>query len=345
MGPEYVTVSAGGGTYTGWKKVTVRASMRQACRNFQLTTTEMSAAGASEYNFPPGTDISISANGDLVCKGYVNVYAPSGDAKSHTVEIEGRGKGQDFVDCAAKHKKGNFQKKKPDQIAQELDLWGLGLKAEVQLEPIDYFQLNQGETAHAAVERALRDQYASMVGQADGSIKITNAKAAKRHSGGLIEGHNIRSFKGRFSDEKRHSECEVKGQRRHGTKESDLRIKESAQDSGVKRNRPKILVHEGDTTKERAKRRAQNESDRAQGFSVAATIVVQGWRDDGGKLWEPNHLVFIQSPSLKLNGDLLIESVNFHQDEKQSWSEIHCVNPKAYQGKSGQANRSGGQWN
>jgi len=216
--------------------------------------------------------------------------------------------------------------------------------AEVPLEVIEYFQLHQGATSWQEIERALRDQGVVQSGQPDGSIKLTNAKAAKRHAGGIIEGVNLVDGEADITDDKRFSETTVKGQRRKGTKAKDLRIKEQAQDNGIKRYRPKLIVAETDTNQKRAKKRAENESNRAQGFSVKARILVQGWRDQGGKLWCPNHLVYISSPSLELEGDLLLETVDFHQTEKQSHTTLGFVHPKAYQGSGGKANKSGKQW-
>jgi prophage tail gpP-like protein len=277
--------------------------------------------------------------------GYTNSYAPSGDGKTHSVLIQGRGRGQDFVDSAAVHDTGMWENKTPDQIAKDLDKFGVGIKAMVPLQPIPMWNLYQGETAHGTIERALRDQFATMMGTADGSIEITNASVAKRHSGGLIEGHNILKFSGKITDDRRFSETTVKGQRREGVKASDLRVTQRFKDTGIRRYRPKILVQETDTNKDRALRRAQHESERAQGFSVRATIITQGWRDDGGKVWEPNHLVFVQSPSLKIAGDMLIETVTYTQSSKGGTvSEIGLVHPKAYKGKAGAASKTSSDW-
>lgn len=321
----------------GWVSVHVHAALGKAVRSFDLQTTD-------RFKFPPGTPVEITANGDLVLKGYSNLYKPQVNPQSHPIRIAGRGRGQDFVDCSAIHKKGHFENKKPEDIAKELDHWGVIAGSEIPTEIIEYFQLHQGATGWEEIERALRDQGVVQSGQPDGSIKFTNAKAAKRHAGGIIEGVNLHDGEAEISDDRRFSETQVKGQRRKGTKAEDLRIKETANDSGVKRYRPKLIVAETDTNKKRAKKRAENESNRAQGFSVKANIMVQSWRDQAGTLWTPNSLVYIFSPSLDLDGDLLLETVDYHQDEKHTWSRLQFVHPKAYQGKAGKANKSGKQW-
>jgi prophage tail gpP-like protein len=340
LNPEKITVIAGGMSYEGWEEVEVSAAIKEAARSFRLQTTEGSVMGVA-FAFPPGTPIQILANGQLVLDGYVNVYAPDFDATSHKVTISGRGKGQDFVDCAAKKPPGYWENQTPDKIAAELDLFGVGVKAAVPLKPIPYFQLNQGETAFEAAERAIRHQGATMMGEPDGSISITNARVAMRHAGGLIEGRNIRRGSAKLSDDKRHSEIEVKGQGRLGHGDPALRVKRMAMDPGVMRYRPKILINEGDTDDARAQSRADHERDRAQGLAVKATIETQGWRDDGGKLFTPNHLIYVASPTLKIMGDMLIEKVSLSQDNGRDGSiaKLDLVNAKAYGGEGG-ANQS-----
>lgn len=342
LNPELVVVIAGGVPYAGWEKVQISASMRQECREFMLQTTERSTPFISEFNFPPGTPIQIIANGALMVDGYVNRYCPQGDSKSHYVTIHGRSAAQDIVDCAAVHSPAYWENKTPDQIGQELDHFGVGITAKIPLRPIPYHQLYQGEAVQETLERALRDQKATMMGVERG-IEITNATAAGRHAGGLIHGHNIRNFRGSLTDDRQFSETVVKGQRREGTEDTDLQIEEKALNARVKRYRPKLIVQETDSNPKRARDRAEHESNRAAGFSIAATIVTQGWRDDGGVVWRPNNLVFVSSPPLKIMGDMLIEAVTWKQDEGGSDSEIHVVNAKAYEGDGG-SNQSSGGW-
>ena len=345
LNPEFVTVAAGGSLYDGWERVEVTASMKEAARTFKLDTTEHSTVFASTWNFPPGTPVQILANGSLLLDGYVNEYAPQGDAENHTVSVSGRGKGQDFIDSSAMYEPGFWENKAPDRIAKDLDMFGIGIRPRIPLEKIPYYQTNQGETCFRCVERAIRHQRATMMGEPDGSISITNASVAGRHSGGLIEGHNILRYSGQISDQDRHSEINVKGQNRKGHGEENLRIKETAKDPGVKRHRPKIIVNETDTDKKRARSRAEHERDRRQGFAVRATITTQGWRDDGGTVWTPNMLVFVQSASLKISGDMLIESVTLTQDQGRegSLAQLSLVNAKAYGGDGG-AGGSAAEW-
>jgi len=343
MGTEYVTAGAGGGSFAGWKKVEVTAALDEAARSFTLETSER----PGQFAFPPGTPITILATGALLVDGFVNKYHASGAAKTHQVRIAGRGKGQDFIDGSAVHPKGHAKMKSPVKFANEFQGIGTLVRDEIGLEPVDYQQIYQGETGFRFLERALRPHGATQMGNADGSISVTNASRATRAGGALIEGVNILEWSVDFDDSGRSSDYTVKGQRREGTKDEDLHIKESAQDSGVKRYRPRVIVHETDTDKKRAKNRAMHEKEKSAGKGTKAQITTQGWRDGGGALWTPNSIVFVSSPVLMhLVQDMLIEKIVFSQDDKSgTTAQLSLVDPRAHRGQGQSGGGSDAAWN
>lgn len=342
LNPEKVTVLAGGMEYSEWESVTINYSMKDATRGFSLVCTERPGA----FVFPPGTPLQILANGTLVLDGYVNRYQPQGDDRSHIITVAGRSKSQDFVDSSATNEPGYFENKDPGEIGQELDKFGVGVTAKVPLEKVPYVQIAQGETAFNVLERILRPQGAVQRGLADGSIEITNAEVAMTHAGALVDGWNIKQFSGSLTDDKRHSDYMVKGQGRLGHGDEFLRPFGTAVDGFVGRFRPRIIINEGDTDGKRAQSRADNEKSRAAGISVAATITTQGWRDEGGLLWEPNFKIMVMSPRyLKLVQPMLIESVTLTQNDGQgSLATLKLVDPAAYGGDSGGGSDSDASW-
>ena len=249
---EIITLDAGR-PYTGFKSVQITAALDEAARTFDLTMTE----APGEFSFPPGTEVDIRASGTLAARGYVNRYHADGDSRTHNIKIQGRGKGQDFVDSSADIPKGHLKNSTPGDLANQLDKFGVGISIKVPLREVPNQQVRQGETRETCVERYLRPQGAEMMGLADGSIEITNASVAQSVSAKLVEGINIKRFSVDLSDENRFSEYTVKGQNREGVGDENLRIKETINDSGVKRHRPKIIVSETDTDKQRARSRAQ----------------------------------------------------------------------------------------
>ena len=205
-------------------------------------------------------------------------------------------------------------------------------------------QIEPGSSAFRNVERYARQQGRVLMGEATGDIKITKA-GEQRHSGGLVEGKNIIDGSATLSQKNRHSEYKVKGSARNGTKEKDLRSEDKAKDPGVQRYRPKIMLMEGETDKGRNKKRAEAEKERRAGEGTKASIMVQGFHDEGGKLYEPSNQIWTESPALKIKQDMMIETFEFEQDAVGgSLAKLGLVDARAYGGKKAGSVSSGKEW-
>lgn len=348
MGPEIVSVSAGGAPYVSWKRFQATAALNDAARTFELECVHEMGATATTWIFGAGTAVKIALNGTLFVAGYVDRYQPRFTEEERTATISGRSKAADFVDSSAEHETGELKQKTVLDLAKSLDKYGVGVKADATLAKIPVLRITKGETAFRAVERYCRSQGLTLCGQADGSILITKG-GTKRHAGGLIEGHNIRAADADHNWSGRHSEYRVIGQRPDGHGAPNLEIERIARDAAVGRHRPVIVVVEEDIDDGRAATRAQNRRDRAAGASLKAQITVQGFRDDAGTLWEPGHLIYTEAPSLAIQQDMLIERVVLEQvdaegDAGGSTATLSLVDPRAYGGKAGKGGKSGGAW-
>src|SRR5579885_35596 len=103
MGEELVTVVAGGGRWTGFKKVTVSRKFSHAAGSFTLEIAE-ELGPATAGVFLPGTPIEILANGSLLLAAYVDRFQPKlGEHNQASATVSGRSKGQDFIDSSALH--------------------------------------------------------------------------------------------------------------------------------------------------------------------------------------------------------------------------------------------------
>jgi prophage tail gpP-like protein len=345
MGDEFVTVIAGGSRWTAWRRVTVRASFQDAARSFQIEAAAEHGGSATAWTFKAGTQIDILFNGTLACRGYVDRYQPKiGEHNVAEVTISGRSKSQDFIDSSAVHDTGQFKDKTPQEIGAELDKFGVGISTDEQLEKVPVYRITPGETAFRCVEKLCREQGVFPVGQADGSIKITKA-GKKKHAGAIAEGVNLKVGEADHNWSGRHSDVTVRGQKPYGHGEDALQIEGIARDAEVGRYRPVIIVHDGDTDKKRAKKRAGTRRDREAGNSLKANVTLQGCHDDGGELWEPGALVFVQSQFLDIQQDMAIETMVLSQDRKDgSLSVLSLVDPRALGGKGGKGGKAGAAW-
>ncbi len=340
-----VTVMAGGARWTAWRRVMVRASFKDAARSFQIEAAAEGGASRVRWTFKAGTPIDIFFDDALVCRGYVDRFQPklAGHDKAE-ITISGRSKSQDFIDSSAVHDTGQFKNRTPQEIGAALDQFGVGIVTDELLKKVPVYRITPGETAFRCVEKLCREQGVFVVGQADGSIMLTKG-GKRRHAGMLAEGVSILEIEADHNWSGRHSDVIVRGQAPYGHGADALQIEGIARDAEVGRYRPVIVLHDGDTDKDRAKKRAATRRDREAGNSLKAEVMAQGFADERGEIWNPGNLIFTQSDFADVRQDMAIETVLMTQDrERGSLSALSLVDPRALGGKGGGGGSAGGAW-
>lgn len=346
MVAEVISLSAGGTAWTAFENVSVRAHIDEAAREFRLVLALEAGGAGTAWTFKAGTKVTVAANGEQIVVGYVDKYQPGFTAAEARVTVSGRSLSQDMIDSSAVHATGRFENKTLADVAKEIDPAGLGVVVEGTLDKVAKIQITPGETAFQVIERVARSQGVTLTGMADGKIKARSPDAQRqRHAGGLIEGLNLKEADAVHDWSGRHSKVTVRGQTVIGHGTDALEIEAIAKDASVNRNRPLIIVVPEDTDRTRAKSRAKNHRDRAAGRSLSASLTVQGFRDEAGTIWEPGRLVWVESPTLQIQQDMLIETATFEQSNRAgSTTRLDVVDPRAYGGKKGKGTQSGASW-
>jgi prophage tail gpP-like protein len=341
MGPEIVTVSAGGSNFVSFKTFELTAAFKDAARSFHLVIAAEAGPLATAWALGAGVPVSISLSGDLAFTGYVDRYKPSiEEHKKADIAVSGRSKAQDFIDSSAVHATGQWKNKTPVDIAQDLDKFGVGISTDQQLDQVPVYRLTPGESGYRVLEKLCRSQGVWACGQADGSILVTVAGGGRNAP--LIEGINIIKGEADHNWANRHSDVIVRGQRPVGHGSDNLEIEQTAQDSDVTRYRPVIVVQDDDTDKTRAGKRARHRRDSEAGNALKASVTVQGFHDDGGQLWTPGFLTYTESAFLGIAQDMAIETVKYSQSRTEgSRAHLSLVDPQALGGKG----RKGGSAN
>ncbi|OGS90864.1 MAG: hypothetical protein A2Z95_06255 [Gallionellales bacterium GWA2_60_18] len=320
---DTVEIKIGGVAYGGWKSARIERGIEQIAGNFELGVSERWPGQETPSQITRGSRCEVLAEGETVITGWVDDTRPTFSDTQHEFQVMGRDATGDLVDCSAINKGGQWLNAKLDRVVRDLCA-PFGISVAVDASPIaslpGSFSIQDGETAHECIERACRMCAVLPVSDGKGGLLLTRAKAAQPVAE-LVEGENILSASGEFSDKERYSRYIVKGQDRGSddnfdSPETHSQVLAEATDSGVARYRPLIVLAESHGATATYKERAEWERNIRRGRSSRATVTVQGWRSADGQLWRPNTMVRLRSPWLGVDADLLIASVALTLDEQ-----------------------------
>lgn len=324
---EDVRVEAGG-RLLFVKQVTVTAGAERAVRTAKVLLAPESLQAGLGVRW--GEPAVVTAGGEPIVTGFVRDINASHDAENHEVTIGIASKTVDETECGIDHKTGHVEKVTLKQILTEygsqLDIVETG-----EMEVVPYHQAEPEETRFQTVERIARRQGVVLHDDGDGRLVLASAPEG-RHEGGLALGVNIAAAAASYSEQGRYSRTIVKGQSSKGHGAAVLRLKATATDSEVTRDRVKVIVLEADATEDAVKRRADTRRRRAAGRSVSAQVTTPGWRDRAGKLWQVNYLVYVDDPAIGMAQDLVIQSVTFTQGDRTT-AQLTLVDPRALGGE------------
>jgi len=215
---------------------------------------------------------------------------------------------------------------------------------------------NSGETVHRLLEKLAKIQGALLVSDRHGGLIVTRAGLNGRATDALEYGRNIKSIDYERSFANLYSEISVKGQA-HGATSSGgggpvLVNAETAKsvavmrrpiitpasqagmtvrNSEVTRYRPLIINAEEQADAVRCQRRAQWEAGTREARSRKLQVIVQGWRQTDGALWEINTLVRLRCPFVRENEELLISNIEYKLDmQSGTVCDMTLYSPDAY---------------
>jgi prophage tail gpP-like protein len=287
---------------------------------------------------PPAT---ITYNGVLAFTGHVEKVQPRFDAGAYSLSISGRSKTGDLVDSSHNHKTSEFKKKAPKAILSDIvSEHGVAVEGQGGARVRDLFRLNPGETIYSAVERLGRRDGFTACDTPEGNLHLFDAPTESQ-AGSLIEGVHFQSGSATFDASKRFAKTQVKAQAPvdHGPDNLEIDIEET--DPSGARARRKVIVAPEFLRKDEAKKRAAHARDRSAGRGITCEFVIAGWTDDGGQIWQPRKLIYVESPSLGLSQVMMIETARLSLSERDgTQAALSFVDPRAYGGKGGKGSKS-----
>ncbi|MGE0698354.1 MAG: phage baseplate assembly protein [Hyphomicrobiaceae bacterium] len=339
MGVEIVAVSVGGMEYRGWRSMSVRYGARSPERSFQVVGAigdEGPAAAAFAINL--NDPCVLTSNGDVLVVGRITEIEIDLEAEEHAIKLTGKSRGADAVKSSVDHPTHEWKNKDALDVAKSIDTSGIGYKTDEKLRKFDKIRCNVGDTQMKALQKIIGKDGLWLTGTEDGGIIITK-HGKHRHAGGLIEGENAMKVKATFSSEDRMEKVKVKSHVPKGADTKEWRSKGEATDSGGRPGTVKVIVPKASMKPDEAKAHAENVADNRHGDSVKCSCQTQGFRDLGGRIWQPGWLVWCEVPSARLAHDLCVDTIELTQDQEPQGSVAHLtlVKPEALGGKGGKS--------
>lgn len=345
METDDLTITLGDLDITGWTDVRVTRGIERLPSDFNLGMTELYPGELDKLVAVPGASCRVRLGGDPVITGYVDHFVPSISAGAHSIQINGRSKCADLIDCAAEWPGGQISNQTVLGIAQRLaSVYGPSINGVAEGIPVTtdvtdlpilpQTNLMLGESAFEIIDRMARFSAVLAYDLADGSLFLTRA-GTRRAASGFAEGMNVQRAYIDFSANLIYSDYNAYIQ--SVDTYTDLGQAGNrlapAKDINCKRHRMMVIISEGGGLgNDIAVKRAQWESARRFGRSKVIHVTTDSWRDSAGALWEPNTLVPVYLPRLKFQSeDMLIAEVTFLKNSYSgTTAELILMDPSAF---------------
>lgn len=337
MPDDEVVVSVNGRTYRGWKSVSITRSMEALSSAFSISLTDIWSPNGENWPIVPGDAITIELGGKTVLVGFVDDAQPDEQFDSRTMQIVGRDKLMDLVDCSENITPGQFRNQTALQIAQRMvKSFGLGVRADVSVgDRFERFAIQPGETAHNTISRAAEKRSLLPISADAGETVLLTQAGNLRAADSLILGVNIKGVSARHSMKNRFSEYTIKGQSNvigsvWGAP-SAFAMKATAKDEAVLRFRPKVIQGGGDNSLAEMRRRVQYEASVRAGKATRVTVVMNGWRQTDGELWPVNALTSVKAQTgIQVDQEMLIAGTNFILENGGAKTVLSIIRPDAF---------------
>lgn len=319
--------------YRGWKSVNITRSINSFSSSFSLELTDKWSPNSRDVAVKPGDLFHLHVDGTSIMDGYLDSVSISAGANEKTISVNGRSRAADLVDCSYDGPT-QFKKTTMKSIVEKL-VAPFGIATSFTSDPGEFnkININQGETVASIIGRMCL-QKKLIVYTTYRSNLIFTKNGFKRATNEIIEGENLISGSVTRNNSNRFSKYTVKSQGSSPTAGANSLLGNvgEANDPGITRFRPKVIVSENFSSNELAIERANYEASKASAEGTRFKVVVQGWRQSNGDLWDVNQVIALRSPALNYSGYLLCESVTFTKSQGGgTTTTLGLVRSDAYQ--------------
>jgi prophage tail gpP-like protein len=368
---DRVSLIVNGKVYSGWKNAKIDLGIEQLAGAFSLEVSDIWPDQIESWSIAPGDSCTLKIGNDTVITGYIDSVATQEDANTHTINVQGRDKTGDLVDCSTTPREwanqtfeiiaNEIMKPFGVPLLTQVDTadGGYQMKKAGKLKTPPKFALtggghlprkaaNPGETVHKLLERLAKIQGVLLISDGLGNLMVTQPGLNGKADDSLVQGQNLLKVDVEYSFANLFSQVTVKGQA-HGATTPQVQalsavqtvkpsatitrpaINTSLKGSAIGRYRPLILVADQQTTPEQARKRAAWEVGTREAKSQKVTCKVQGWRQSSGKLWTINTTVKVKARSVRKNQDMLISKISMEIGTQGTLCTMVLYSPGAFE--------------
>lgn len=359
------SISFGGQTYATWTRAELVRDLSEISASFSLELRDSARHAAFPWAdlmdaralVTEGLEASLSVDGQVVLKGWVDEIAPRSADGEAGVTVSGRDKTCDLIDCAATVEgPWEYKDQTLDKIASAIVApFGLTVRVDVDLgAPIERLVIEPGETALAAIEKGARQRQVLLVSDGLGALVLTRGGKGRAPADLIYPGGNVIASGGCFSLRERYSayhvvaQAERAGGRRRkavnldataapltgggeggstGAAEHELAgvtIAATATDDQVTRYRPLVAPAATQLTA----KAAQDQADWMMRTARAAAIKIE--HTVRGYGWRPNELALVRDDFQQVHRDLLIAGVAMEYGTWGARTRLRLTGPEAF---------------
>lgn len=323
-----ISILKNGVEIRGWSSVNVNFSMSTLCNGFTL-----SQFTGDDFDSPvlfPGDAVRIENDGELLLDGYVDELSSSFSPGNHSINVSGREKTCDLVDCSLKDFGKSWKKRTVAQIIDDVcKSFGL-LFSPNGVNPVGAlakFCPDPGCTGADIIMDVCRQKDVVCYSDGLGNVKFVNEKEFSQIEDFLRQGVNILAADVSFNNSERFSDYVV-------LCSSDPKTKRrgESKDGEIERTRCLVLVDEGYGNVDSAGQRASFESLSRSAKSTTLNVTVAGWKRNDGKVWKPGVLVDCLIPAFfgSFVQTLLLNSVELAYDSSGTFAHLELVRRDYY---------------
>jgi len=321
--------------YSGFEDLEISSSMNSLCQDFSFKASDYPFEEAKNIN--AGKSVKVSLETDfmehILITGYIDISTKKKNSQSGvSLDFSGRSKTCDIVDCAGLYKTNNWTKSTISQICKDIcKPFGIKVTLMTVDKIVESFAIQSGETSFESIERLCRAFAILPSTNEFGGLQLSSLGSGKADSD-IVVGKNVEDIEIEENHTNRFSEYHIKGQGKgNGNQWSNntIGLKGIANDNGIERYKPIILIAENKMNDSEIQNRANWECQIRAGRSITVKVEWPGWTQDPfseySRPWKINEIARVVDEQWGIDSNMLVCDVTLKAESNGKKTNLTLV--------------------